>query len=225
MTDTPFTYAQLVAIATRAERKLALPLAKRQQISALQALEGILQLGATKAGVGNIAQLAAIRLQQANEQQVLQVARRAEKVADRKSGRIKTAPNVSEHAWLAWFDGSAVPNPGKCRFACVLQAPDGQVFEYAEHLEYGDSCDAEFSGLILTLKQAHKHAVSQLLIHGDSQVVIDEVNQRKNSSLPRMIEYRQQVQALCQLFETIQIKWIPRHRNSRADALTQHTTS
>lgn len=225
MTDTAFTYAQLVVIATRTERKLGLQQAKQKQISTLQALEAVLLLGAAKAGVDNIAQLATLRLQQATEQQVLQVAKRAAKAADRKSGHIKTHTTQGQHTWLAWFDGSAVPNPGKCRFACVLQAPDGQVFEYAEQLEYGDSCDAEFSGLILTLKQAHKHGISQLLVHGDSQVVIDEVNQRKNSSLSRMIEYRQQVQVLCQLFETIQIKWIPRHKNSRADALTQHTTS
>ncbi|MFZ6766048.1 ribonuclease HI family protein [Undibacterium sp. Di26W] len=225
MTDTAFTYAQLVAIATRAERKLGLQQARQQDIPASQALEGLLLLAATKAGVGYIVQLAELRLQQQANQQTLQVARRMAKAIDRKNGRIKTGTGVSEQVWQAWFDGSAVPNPGKCRFACVLQAPDGQVFEYVGHLEYGDSCDAEFSGLILTLKQAHKHGLSQLLVHGDSQVVIDEINQRTKSSLPRMIEYRRQLEALCQLFEIIQIKWIPRHKNSRADALAQHTTN
>ncbi|MFX5506079.1 reverse transcriptase-like protein, partial [Acinetobacter baumannii] len=85
----------------------------------------------------------------------------------------KQYPEPDADTWLAWFDGSALPNPGKCCIACILQAPDGRTFEYIAGFGYGDSCDAEYSGLILTLHHANQHQVKRLQVHGDSQVVIN----------------------------------------------------
>ena len=38
------------------------------------------------------------------------------------------APEVSA-GWRAWFDGSALPNPGRMGLGFVLQGPDGSVDE------------------------------------------------------------------------------------------------
>jgi len=213
-----FTYQQLLGIATRKEQALSRQLVKQKKLQAELALYKLLEQAAQNAGLKDIAELA----QQRNSTKMAGVAQRlAKQVAKQQDRKNRDLQPLSVDTWLAWFDGSAVPNPGKCRFSCVLKAPDGQYFEYMEHLEYGDSCDAEYSGLILTLLQAQRHHITKLLVHGDSQVVIDDFNQVKASGLERMQQYRVQARQLASTFEQFRVRWIPRHKNHMADALTQ----
>jgi ribonuclease HI len=216
--DFNFTYQQLVSIATRKERVLSRQLAKQEKLQAVEALIKLLEAAAHNSGLQNISELA----QQREAMKVADAAQRlVKKAAQQKSKKDRDLTLLPANTWLGWFDGSAVPNPGKCRIACILKAPDGQNFEHIAHMEYGDSCDAEYSGLILLLQQARQHGIVNLLVHGDSQVVIDDFNHIKLSSLLRMQQYRQQAQELASAFEQLRVSWIPRHKNQLADALTQ----
>jgi len=217
-----FTRQQLIAIATRKEHAQSRQLAKLKKLSLEQSLSLLLEQSAKHAGLQDVLQLAEQRSHARNAGNARKQAQRAEKQEQRKNhlsqqSSIKKTANT----WLAWFDGSALPNPGKCQIACVLTSPEGGRFEYVQNFEYGDSCDAEYSGLLLALRQAQHHHVRHLIVHGDSQVVIDDFNQRKASKLIRMLEYRQQAQLLAARFEELQVRWVPRHKNQIADALTQ----
>ncbi|MFZ6776032.1 reverse transcriptase-like protein [Undibacterium sp. Ji83W] len=213
-----FTYQQLINIATRKEHALSRQLAKQEKLPPEQALFNLLERAAQNAGLQDIAELARQRDAAKMASAAQKLAKKAAKQDERKIQQFAIMPL---NTWLAWFDGSAVPNPGKCQIACILKAPDGQSFEYIEHMEYGDSCDAEYSGLILVLQQARQHQIVNLLVHGDSQVIIDDFNQIKVSGLLRMQQYRQQAQQLSSVFEQLQVRWIPRHKNHMADTLTQ----
>ncbi|MBI1771019.1 MAG: ribonuclease HI family protein [Burkholderiales bacterium] len=213
-----FTYQQLMDIATRKEHALSRQLARQEKLQPVQALFNLLERAAQFAGLQDIAELA----QQRDAAKVAGVAQKlAKKAAKQDERKIQQFAGPPLNTWQAWFDGSAVPNPGKCQIACILKAPNGQSFEYIEYMEYGDSCDAEYSGLILVLLQACQHQIVNLLVHGDSQVVIDDFNQIKASGLERMRLYRQQARQLALAFEQVQVRWIPRHKNHMADALTQ----
>lgn len=220
------TRQQLIDIASRTEQKRARQLAKQERQPLEQALATVLAEGVKIAGLANIAQLA----EQRRAALLLAIARKNERNSTRKAEQQakKLANKNGQHpvqetpeTWYAWFDGSALPNPGKCRIACILQAPDGRRFEHVSNFEYGDSCDAEYTGLILALEQACQLQVARLQLHGDSQVVIDDYNQVKASKLERMLQYRAQAQELGARFEQLSVRWIPRHKNQMVDALTQ----
>ncbi|MFZ6732105.1 ribonuclease HI family protein [Undibacterium sp. Ji42W] len=207
-----------MSIATRKEHALSRQLAKQEKLQAVEALFKLLETAAQNSGLQDISELA----QQREAIKVADAAQRlVKKAAQQKGKKNLDLALLPANTWLAWFDGSAVPNPGKCRIACILKAPDGQNFEYIAHMEYGDSCDAEYSGLILLLQQARQLRIVNLLVHGDSQVVIDDFNHIKVSSLLRMKQYRQQAQELASAFEQLRVSWVPRHKNQLADALTQ----
>ncbi|MFZ6657919.1 ribonuclease HI family protein [Undibacterium sp. TJN19] len=216
-----FTYPQLKDIASRKELDKSRQLAKQDTLLPEQALRIVLLRSAQLAGLADIAQLGQCRAEAKIAARLQKTERRVQQKKQAKNLQDKARQMQTALTWLAWFDGSAVPNPGKCQIACVLQAPDGRVFEYTEKLDHGDSSDAEYSALILALKKAQQHQVTDLLVQGDSQVVIHDFNQVKTSVLPRMADYRQQARQFIDAFDQLQLRWVPRHKNSLADALTQ----
>jgi ribonuclease HI len=127
-------------------------------------------------------------------------------------------------AWRAWFDGSARPNPGRCAIGAVLAGPAGQMVEISRPAGYGDSSEAEYRALIAVLEAAIAHQAHQLTIFGDSLVVVDDVNGPDHAAAPALQAYRRAVHALLAQLGDVTLRWIPRHRNSAADALSQRAS-
>ena len=128
-----------------------------------------------------------------------------------------------EHKWLAWFDGSAKPNPGTCYLACILKGKNGDLFSQTQHIGYGDSSDAEYQALIAALEMIAQHVTpsshDSVLLRGDSQVVINDVLGPEKNAAVRLSNYRTRAHALLSQQPGVQLKWIPRHENTEADAL------
>ena len=129
----------------------------------------------------------------------------------------------AEASWLAWFDGSAKPNPGKCHIACILKGKDGEIFTQTRHIGDGDSSDAEYQALIAALELIALHITpssrESVLLRGDSQVVINDVLGSEKNAATRLHPYRIRALALLSHLPNIRLKWIPRHKNTEADAL------
>ncbi|MEH6436071.1 ribonuclease HI family protein, partial [Massilia sp. DD77] len=124
-------------------------------------------------------------------------------------------------AWNAWFDGSARPNPGRCGIGAILEGPDGQRIELSQDAGYGNSSEAEYRALIAVLQAAVRQGAGELAIHGDSQVVVDDVNGPECAAAAILRPYRDQARALLARLPGATLRWIPRHKNTRADALSQ----
>lgn len=129
-------------------------------------------------------------------------------------------------AWLAWFDGSALPNPGRIGIGALLRGPQGQVVEISRRAGDGSSSDAEYLALIALLEAALPHRPPQLLIHGDSQVVIEDLKPpRKGKSNAKGLEAlrARALELIAQLggATVVTVRWVPRHRNPEADRLSQ----
>ncbi|WP_423681717.1 MULTISPECIES: ribonuclease HI family protein [unclassified Undibacterium] len=131
--------------------------------------------------------------------------------------------NSREADWLAWFDGSAKPNPGNCKIACVLHSPDGKVTQHAASIGYGDSSDAEYQALIAALtmltQQVMQPETQTILLRGDSQVVINDVLAGELQASRLLSAYRQQAQTLMSALPGLRLKWVPRHKNTETDQL------
>jgi ribonuclease HI len=214
MTDQAALQATLQAAAFKSELAASRRLAQRSGMGDAEALHATLSLRAGAAGLDQLLRERAanrLRSEQAIE------ARRA--LAAAALARRQAGPAAS--GWRAWFDGSARPNPGRCTLGAVLEGPDGVRVELSRAIGHGDSSEAEYQALIAVLEAAIAHGAVGLAIHGDSQVVIDDVTAPDFAASPALQAWRGQARALLARLPGATLRWIPRHKNGRADALSQ----
>jgi ribonuclease HI len=205
----------LQQIAYKGERAASRRLAAAQGLSDEQALRRTLELKAGQAGLA-----ALVEARTADRQ--AQASRSAARDAVREQARLRQARRHDGAAstWRAWFDGSARPNPGRCGIGARLEGPGGAV-EISQPAGYGNSSEAEYRALIALLEAAVAHGVSGLTIYGDSQVVIGDATCPDAHAAPALHAYRSAARALMARIDGLALRWVPRHKNQQADALSQ----
>ena len=126
------------------------------------------------------------------------------------------------HPWLAYCDGSAVPNPGRIGLGAVFTAPDGtrHTLSQAAH-ETGCNNEAELRALLATLQELKQRGADMLLVHCDNSVVVEQVGSSTARPIARLAPLFDEARALLNSFDQASLVWIPRHRNSEADALAR----
>jgi len=128
---------------------------------------------------------------------------------------------ASPAAWRAWFDGSAHPNPGRIGIGVLLSGPAGERIEISRPAGHGSSGDAEYLALIAALEKAVELGVPELLLYGDSQVVVQDVLLSPQAGAKALEEHRARVGQLMAALAQVHVRWVPRHRNGDADRLSQ----
>ncbi|WP_426113624.1 ribonuclease HI family protein [Massilia sp. PWRC2] len=213
----PDQCAALAALAYRRERSASRRLAARDGCSYEAALQATLCSAA-----GGAARLPAMLAQRAA---VLQT--QLDKTAARVRQRATVLARRQHHhdgtltPWRGWFDGSAWPNPGRCGIGALLTGPDGQQFSLSRAAGHGNSSEAEYRALIALLETALEAGADRLTVYGDSKVVIDDVGAPASAQAASLAPLRQVAQALLAGLPQVTLRWIPRHRNGAADALSQ----
>ena len=93
------------------------------------------------------------------------------------------------------FDGSVMaPGSGA---GVVLISLDGSRLHYAIRLHFSASNNvAEYEALINGLRIAIELGATQLYIHGDSELVVDQVMKESSCKSPLMTAYCQEVRRL-----------------------------
>ncbi|MBR7632585.1 ribonuclease HI family protein [Janthinobacterium lividum] len=207
----------LLAAAFKSERAQARRLAALEGIAGDAALRRILEQAS---GTLGLAALLATRLQA----HAAEAQRKAQKISDRQQAQAaRRVMAVPASAWRGWFDGSAHPNPGKLGIGALLLGPNGERIEVSEAAGYGSSSDAEYAALTAVLQAALKVRPPpvQLLLYGDSQVVINDVLGTTPLGAKGLETQRATVVALLEQFTDVSLRWLPRHRNGEADRLSQ----
>ena len=74
---------------------------------------------------------------------------------------------------------------------------------------------------MLQAAQAVRPPPEQLLLFGDSQVVINDVLGTTPVGAKGLETHRATVMALLEQFTDVSLRWLPRHRNGEADRLSQ----
>ncbi|HEX8613656.1 MAG TPA: ribonuclease HI family protein [Telluria sp.] len=215
---TELTY--LLAAAFKTERGAARRLAARAGIGEEQALRAVLE---QRAGAKGLAHLLDQRAALATSEAARLAARDARRALARSATAIKHDGPAS--AWRAWFDGSAHPNPGRCGIGALLTGPAGENIEISRPAGYGNSSEAEYLALIAVLEAAVAIGARGLTVHGDSRVVIDDVNGAEPAGAPSLRSYRTRAQALLEQIDGACLRWLPRHKNQAADALSQRAVA
>ena len=141
------------------------------------------------------------------------------RAAAEKLARQPVPPSPS--AWRGWFDGSATPNPGRIGIGALLLGPEGERIEISRRAGEGTSGDAEYLALVALLEAALEAGARELAVYGDSQVVVQDVLMSGVPGARGLEQHRARAVALMARLDRVALRWLPRHRNGAADALSQ----
>ena len=75
--------------------------------------------------------------------------------------------------------------------------------------------------LVALLQEAVAAQAHDLTIYGDSRVVIDDASGADSRAAPALLPWRTQARALMAQLDGVTLRWLPRHKNGAADALSQ----
>ena len=137
-----------------------------------------------------------------------------------ENAHTETNPSI----WKLFVDGAS--NAQGSGAGLILTSPEGIDIEYA--LRFGfhaSNNEAEYKAVIASLNLANSLEVDQLEVCSDSQLVVWQIEDTYEAKSERMILYLQKVRELLKKFILVQVKHVPRARNSRADSLAKLATA
>jgi ribonuclease HI len=133
-------------------------------------------------------------------------------------------PVFTEPHWTLFFDGSTRQQVGGA--GVVLIDPSGDQVKYMVHLEFKATNNmAEYEALIFGLSAVLSLGIRQLLVKGDSQLIIKQVRGECSCNEPRLAAYLLHVRKLEKDFTALELQHVPRADNSVADQLSQRAST
>jgi ribonuclease HI len=134
------------------------------------------------------------------------------------------APIFTEPHWMLFYDGSIGQQAG--RAGVILIDPSGDQVKYMVHLEFKATNNmAEYEALIFGLSVALSLGIRQLLMKGDSQLIIKQVRGECRCNEPRLAAYLLHVRKLEKDFIALELQHVPRANNSAADELSTRAST
>jgi ribonuclease HI len=118
-------------------------------------------------------------------------------------------------------DGGSRGNPGPAGYGAVVLDPDTDqvLVERAEGLGVTTNNVAEYQGLIAGLRAAVELGATDVDVRMDSKLVVEQMSGRWKVKHPAMQPLALEAARLVREIGSVRFEWIPRLRNSRADAL------
>jgi ribonuclease HI len=134
------------------------------------------------------------------------------------------APVFTGPHWTLFFDGSA--RNKKAGAGVGLIDPHGEQVRYMVHLNFEATNNmAEYEVLIFGLTVALSLGVRELLVKGDSQLVIRQVQGECCCNNPQLAAYLIRVRKLEKDFDVLELQHVPREGNSAVDALSARAST
>ena len=117
-----------------------------------------------------------------------------------------------------WFDGGTYPgNPGHGGCGTVIKVQN-EEHGFNEYLGKNiTNNQAEYRGLLLGLRQAKELEITNLLVFGDSQLVIRQMEGSYRCRNEGLIPLWREANNLAAEFEAVTYNWIKREHNQKAD--------
>jgi phosphoribosylglycinamide formyltransferase-1 len=124
-----------------------------------------------------------------------------------------------EHLTI-YTDGASRGNPGPAAAAFVLMDSHGRELA-AKGIYLGEATNntAEYTGLVRALEAAKQMSPKQVCVYSDSELMVRQINGKYRVKSEQIRPIYQQVMTLLDLFDSYQVKYIPRGKNTRADSL------
>jgi ribonuclease HI len=118
-------------------------------------------------------------------------------------------------------DGGSRGNPGPAGYGAVVLDPDTDevLVERAEGIGVTTNNVAEYRGLIAGLRAAVELGATDVDVRMDSKLVVEQMSGRWKIKHPAMRPLAQEAAQIVLEIGSVRFEWVPRLRNSRADAL------
>jgi len=127
---------------------------------------------------------------------------------------------------VLYFDGGSRGNPGLSAGGAYLVVEykgldkiHREIHKEGLLIENATNNEAEYTGLIVGLQKALELGVTNLKVFGDSQLIINHVKGSWTCRQPHLQELLNQVKLLVKQFDEIDLEWIPRSGNKKADEI------
>jgi ribonuclease HI len=121
--------------------------------------------------------------------------------------------------WTITTDGAARGNPGPAAIAFIIERPGEKNLEYKECLGEATNNVAEYMALIRALEKARDLGGKRLAIRSDSDLMVQQMKGQYKVKNAGLMPLYQKANRLCQDFDSVTFRHIPREENTRADRL------
>ncbi|VWX47198.1 reverse transcriptase-like protein [Novosphingobium sp. 9U] len=116
-----------------------------------------------------------------------------------------------------YFDGGCAPNPGPMHAAVVSR---GKAW-FRDEMGVGDNNQAEWLALLMAVKQAHAQACTDVVLIGDSALVIAQASGRQKCRSAHLAPYLAAFHQASAGFARVHLRHVPRTRNLAGIALAR----
>jgi ribonuclease HI len=118
------------------------------------------------------------------------------------------------------FDGCSKGNPGPAGAGAVLYKNNEEFWSNSIYVGDKETNNvAEYNGLVMGLDKATELGIKEILVMGDSELIIKQMKGEYKVKSPSLIEYYLKAKRLSRIFENVRYEHIYRKDNSRADEL------
>mgnify|MGYP002760987833 CR=1 FL=1 len=118
-----------------------------------------------------------------------------------------------------YFDGGSRGNPGPAAVGWVLVTDGGIIAEGSERIGRATNNQAEYEALIRALEAATEYGFDELVIKGDSQLIVKQVRGEWDANDPTLRQKRVRARELLCGVDEWSLDHVPREINDRADEL------
>lgn len=121
--------------------------------------------------------------------------------------------------YTLFTDGGSRGNPGSAASAFFIFKDNSLISFNGEYLNTNTNNYAEYYGLILGLKEALKHNISEIEVRMDSELIVKQIKGEYKVSSVDLKPMFTKAKELCAMFSKVEFKHIPRAENKFADKL------
>ena len=132
----------------------------------------------------------------------------------------KKQTNADKNQYKLMFDGGSRGNPGLCGAGYVIYK-NGKEFNKSGQIVSKNNTNnyAEYMGLLLGLHAAIKLGIKNLIIEGDSQLVINQLNGKYKCNSSNLIPLMERSKEYLSKLSNYTLNHVLRDKNSVADGL------
>jgi ribonuclease HI len=119
------------------------------------------------------------------------------------------------------FDGGSRPNPGPTAGAYVIHDPNGiEIYKGGKFIENSTNNVGEYTGLICGLEKCVEVGIKNVLIKGDSSLVINQVSGKWKVNFEHLAKLKKECLRLISLLDNVKYCHVLRKFNKDADAVS-----
>lgn len=119
-----------------------------------------------------------------------------------------------------YIDGASKGNPGDAGAGIFIE--DGnKIFQYSIYIGKRTNNEAEYIAFILALEKAFELGLKRVKIFSDSELLVNQMNGKYKVRSKNIIPLIIRAQELKRNFDYVELTYIPREANKKANSLAQ----